>query len=85
NVHHLETLLRSIQSSPYTPRMSLWTTVACAPSLLHSSSFSRKRCTSCERSLNYSTKMARMLQSSTCSAHSSKRDALTGDVDTLLK
>ncbi|KAJ9588015.1 hypothetical protein L9F63_028175, partial [Diploptera punctata] len=26
NVHHLETLLRSIQSSPYTPRMSLWTT-----------------------------------------------------------
>ncbi|KAJ9581422.1 hypothetical protein L9F63_023403, partial [Diploptera punctata] len=44
NVHHLETLLRSIQSSPYTPRMSLWTTVACAPSLLHSSSFSRKSC-----------------------------------------
>ncbi|KAJ9589067.1 hypothetical protein L9F63_017636, partial [Diploptera punctata] len=65
NVHHLETLLRSIQSSPYTPRMSLWTTVACAPSLLHSSSFSRKRFTSCEGSLNYATKMARMLQSST--------------------
>ncbi|KAJ9577410.1 hypothetical protein L9F63_006033, partial [Diploptera punctata] len=28
NVHHLETLLRSIQSSPYTPRMSLWTTLS---------------------------------------------------------
>ncbi|KAJ9600251.1 hypothetical protein L9F63_009427, partial [Diploptera punctata] len=26
----------------------------------------KKKCTSCERSLNYATKMARMLQSSTC-------------------
>ncbi|KAJ9597836.1 hypothetical protein L9F63_011331, partial [Diploptera punctata] len=36
---------------------------------------SENKCTSCERTLNYATKMARMLQSSTCGAHSSKRDA----------